>query len=101
MTTQEPGEGWPFDESPEVAVFVTEEVLQEGLPVLWAMHDGDGDWLFGSVRDFDVQTSSQVPLAYVAATHPGVASVADLPPGWIAERDSPESDWLRQEMDAS
>jgi hypothetical protein len=92
-----PNRGWPFDDHPDLGVFVTEEVFRQGLPVLWAVHDQDGDSVFGNVSDFDERTTSLVHLSHVFADHPELAEIADLPRGWAAVRDSPDESWRREE----
>lgn len=90
---------WPFLEDPDLGVFVTDEVFRLGAPVLWAVHDRDGDWVFGGVSDFDEATTSLVHLSHVAARHSEIVDLADLPRGWRAERASPNDDWEREEHD--
>src|SRR5215213_10481786 len=89
--------GWPFHDSPDLAVFVTAKVHDEGLPVLWVVHDADGDWLFANGDDFDPKTASVIHLSHVVEGHPDVAEVADLPLGWHAQRDAVGAPWHRKE----
>lgn len=91
---------WPFEDPPDLGVFVTAQVFEQGLPVLWVVHDKDGDWAFGHRDDFDPGTTSLVHLSHIVADHPDVANVSGLPPGWSAERAEVGAAWLRQENDA-
>ena len=89
---------WPFEDPPDLGVFVTGRV-QQGLPVRWVVHDKDGDWLFGNGGDFDPRTAAVVHLSHVVTDHPDVAQVADLPAGWNAERSAVGAAWLRAKYD--
>ncbi len=67
------------------------------MPILWVVHDNDGDWSFGSVGDFEFNTTSLVCLSHVVDQHPEIAALADLPRGWLAERPSAGEAWVREE----
>ena len=86
---------WRFPDPPELGVFVTGLVHDEGLPVLWVVHDKDGDWLFGNGEDFSPKTASVIHLSHIVADHPDVKEVADLPRGWHARRNAVGAAWLR------
>ncbi len=88
---------WPFDDVPNLGVFVTHEVLRQGMPILWVVHDCDGDWAFGGEGDVEVDTTSLVCLSHVVDDHPEVAELADLPRGWRADRNSADDLWIRAE----
>lgn len=90
---------WPFDDVPNLGVFVTHEVLLQGMPVLWVVHDRDGDWAFGGEGDVEVDTTSLVCLSHVVDQHPEIAALADLPRGWRADRNSTGDAWIRAEDD--
>ncbi len=84
---------------PTPGVLVTHEVFYEGMPILWVVHDHDGDWVSGSESDFEVDTTSLVHLAHVVDRHPEIAALADLPRGWYAERTSEDQAWIWEESD--
>lgn len=88
---------WRFPDPPDFSVFVTGLVQDEGLPVLWVVHDKDGDWLFGNGDDFDPKTASVIHLSHIVADHPDVNEVADLPRGWHAMRNAVGAAWQREE----
>jgi hypothetical protein len=100
MTVDGEPPAWPFEDDPDLGVFVTEEV-RRSMPILWVIHHRDGDWVFGGVSDFDEDTTSLVHLSHLAARHPEFADIADLPRGWRAERASPDERWQREERDES
>ncbi len=103
MTGDGETSAWPFHDNPDLGVFVTEEVFRRGMPILWVVHDGDGDgdWAFGGISDFDEETTSLVHLSHVVARHPELVGLADLPRGWRADRESADEDWQREESDQS
>jgi hypothetical protein len=40
-------DGWPFDDSPNVAVITTRQVTEDNAPILLVSHDEeDGSWQF-------------------------------------------------------
>ena len=80
-----------------LGVFVTGLVHDDGLSVLWVVHDKDGDWLFGNGEDFNPKTASVIHLSHIVADHPDVKEVADLPRGWHARRNAVRAHWLRAE----
>jgi hypothetical protein len=88
---------WRFPDPPELGVFVTGPVHDEGLPVLWVVHDKDGAWLFGNGDDFNPETASVTHLSHIVADHPDVKEVADLPRGWHARRSAIGAAWRRAE----
>jgi hypothetical protein len=94
---------WPFDDPPNVAVFTTKSIIFGRQPVLRVTHNAeDGAWQFlppeggGHVKD-----AALVSLREMIERDGTLAELADLPVGWCAERESPDSPWLRRSMDAS
>ena len=83
-------EGWPFDDSPNVAVITTRQVTEDNAPILLVSHDEeDGGWQFlpgGPVRE---ENARVVALRRIWLLDPSVGQLADLPMGWQASRKSP------------
>ena len=90
-----PPGGWPFDDPENVASFSCRHVL-EGQPVREVSHDDDdGAWqvLCGEAHeDDDIRI---VCLGCLVEREPGLVVLADLPYGWCAHRESPDSPWVR------
>jgi hypothetical protein len=93
---------WPFDDPPNVAVFTTKSIVF-GRPVLRVTHDEeDGAWQFLPLGGADyVKDAALVSLREMIERDSTLAELADLPVGWCAERESPNSPWLRTSTDAS
>jgi hypothetical protein len=95
--TLEPSACWPFDDPPNVAVFTSRHIVQDGKPVLLVSHDNeDGAWQFhygGAVANKDTMI---VALAEVLKLHPDIAELSDLPCGWRARREAPGKPWIRE-----
>ena len=97
MNSRTTQDDWPFADPKDVAVFTTTQVLRLRQPILHVSHDDeDGAWQFhaGSVQ---VSTSDMmvVALEEMVAHDPTITELADLPCGWIAERDGMGSPWRR------
>ena len=81
-----------------LGVIVCSHVLEASRPVLLVAHDADG-WNFacgrrdhGGADDFHV-----VGVGHLVSRDTSVNDCADLPVGYIAERASETSAWLRRE----
>ena len=89
-------EDWPFEDPPNVAVFTTTAVVKGGIPILRVTHDDDdGAWQFHTGHNVDAGDAMIVALREVVRLDPSVKSLADLPYGWIAVRESVAAEWRR------
>ena len=87
---------WPFDQPPNAGAITVRAVL-DGAPILFVSHDEDDHgWQFLDGREPVVEDGRLICMADVLERDPGVAEVADLPPGWIAERADPGDAWRRR-----
>lgn len=89
---------WPFDQPRNCGVLTLRQIMESGSPVLLVTHDEeDHGWQFldGSVN-LDVADARHVSLGYVVDTDPRLYEIADLPPGWIAWRESRDGVWVRE-----
>ena len=89
---------WLFDDPPNVAVFTTKSIAFRQRPVLLVTHDEeDGAWQFlpreGAGHEKD---AALVTLRSMIERDGTLAELADLPVGWRAWRESPDSPWLRK-----
>jgi len=88
--------GWPFDQGPGVAAVTVLSVL-EGDPILHVAHDEDDHgWQFLDGRDVMERDARLISMSNALGLDPSLREVADLPPGWIAWRESPAHPWLRR-----
>jgi hypothetical protein len=87
---------WPFDQSPDTAAVTTRQVLESGLPILVAVHhDDDHSWSFACGTTTDAEDGRVVSMGEALELDPSLCEIADLPPGWWAEREQLGSAWVR------
>lgn len=91
---------WPFREPPSTTVFTTSDILDRGMPIVFVTHDReDGRWRFQSVNaPLAAADARAVGLKTILALAPGIAELADLPPGWCARREGRDGAWKRERM---
>ena len=87
---------WPFDQAPNCATVTTCHVMREGKPITHAYHEeSDHSWQFFSAEVTRMEEALIVALHSIVDLDPTILEIADLPPGWMAERDSPGAPWRR------
>jgi hypothetical protein len=86
---------WPFTEPHNVAVFSTTRVIRENYPILLVSHDDDGEWQFLCGTTNDSKDCLIVCLGCAFERDRSIGELADLPEGWQAWRDNPQSPWQR------
>lgn len=86
---------WPFADSTSAAAFTTRPVLEQGFPVLLVSHDPEGDWQFLCGTTTELEDCKLVCLGCAFQRDPTLAEVADLPLGWMAEREVVGGAWER------
>lgn len=86
---------WPFRETENTAVITLRRIIDKTNPILYVVHDEDGDWQFLDGGDVTEQDAATVSLKNVTELDPSVKSLADLPTGWAAERSSVGEEWKR------
>ena len=89
---------WKFPDPPHTGVFLSETVHTGAEPVTYVSHDAeDGAWQFLG----DSMSDGGGPV--ISCFHhpidrdPTLAELADLPPGWYAQRDKAGEPWVRRE----
>ena len=91
-----PDPTWPFDQGPRVAAITVRSVL-EGAPILRVSHDEDDHgWQFLDGRTPMEEDARLIGMGTALAHDPSLREVADLPPGWVAWRESPSEPWRRR-----
>ena len=97
MTIELEENDWPFDEPHNVATFTTTKVLYEGHPILLVTHDEvDDSWQFLCGTTNEPGDVRIVGLKSMYDRDKSIGELADLPCGWCAWRESPESKWHRE-----
>ncbi|MES2594464.1 MAG: hypothetical protein V4662_03960 [Verrucomicrobiota bacterium] len=88
---------WPFEDSKNVAVFTTIQILRLGQPVLHVSHDEeDGSWQFHTGENVSMGDMLIVALEEMVSYDTTLADLADLPYGWSASRTEVGAPWSRQ-----
>ena len=91
---------WPFDQPQNAAAITSRQVLREGHPILSVVHySDDHSWSFTCGTTSDVQDGLVVDMGCIVEMDPTLTSIADLPPGWRAFRESIDSPWERWKDD--
>ncbi len=86
---------WPFDDAENTAVITLTRIMNGSQPILYVVHDEDGDWQFLDGGDVSEEDAATVSLKNIANHDPSVKLLADLPAGWAAERDAVGKEWQR------
>ena len=90
---------WPFADPPNVAVYTTADVTESENPICNVTHEADdGSWQFHSNAPFPEDVSSIariVSLQSIVKLDPTISSLADLPLGWRAWRETCQDVWQR------
>lgn len=87
---------WPFEEADNTAVYCCVHVVDRGQPILYAVHDHDGDWQFLCGGSHDSADAKLLCFGCVVGGDPSLWTLADLPVGWSAQRERPEAGWNRE-----
>jgi len=91
------GEIWPFSSPPNEATFTVGKILKREKPILLVQHDDeDGSWQFLTGEPFDISDAKIVGLGEIAKLDPSILELADMPPGWHANRETATSSWRRE-----
>ena len=87
---------WPFENAENTAAYSCEHVVDRGLPILFVVHDHDGDWQFLCGGDHTEGSPKILCFGCVLERDPSLWTLADLPVGWGAEREDPHGKWNRE-----
>jgi len=87
-------EDWPFEDSPNVAVITTRQVIDEHRPILLVTHDEeDGGWQFLTGETVSEADAKIVALSTIWTLDRSVGELARLPLGWRASRRTRLEPW--------
>jgi hypothetical protein len=88
---------WKFPDSPHARVFLSETVNGGTEPVTFVSHDAeDGSWQFLGDKMSDGGGPVISCFHHPIDRDPNLAELADLPPGWYAERGKVGEPWIRR-----
>jgi len=89
---------WPFADPPETEVITLARLLKGEAPLRLVTHDEDDEsWQFLDGEHLFEEDAALVSLGFMAVLEPGLASLADLPVGWYAWRETADDPWSRAE----
>jgi len=90
------GPDWPFAEPVNRLAITTTRVLHQHFPVLLVTHDDDGSWQVLCGTTNDPKDGVAVCLGCMFKLDRSLATLADLPLGWLAWREAATEPWLRE-----
>ncbi|WP_082457229.1 hypothetical protein [Sphingomonas sp. Leaf23] len=80
---------WPFADPPDVAVFTTRAIVEDGAWIASVLHDvEDGAWQFHDAgpESADMAEARAVSLRNIVERDPAMRDILDLPLGGYASR---------------
>jgi hypothetical protein len=87
---------WPFTDPENLAVFTLKRIVRGETPILRVSHDeDDGGWQFVDGGRVAIEEAALVSLRQMTRIDPSILGLADLPIGWVAERNGPGEPWQR------
>lgn len=90
---------WPFSDPPRAVVFASKKIFEHNGWIQAVTHNPvDGAWQFHPQGGTAESEAQAVSLKTITQIDPSVLSLADLPPGWCAWRNSREGEWNRDRM---
>jgi len=91
---------WPFDQARNVATVTTRQVMLDKHPILSVVHYSEDDsWAFTCGTTNKSEDLMLVGMGEVIDLDKSLFEVADLPPGWCADRKSINDAWERYQSD--
>jgi hypothetical protein len=89
-----------FNEPENTAVITTDDIMNGLRPILRVSHDADdGCWQFLDGLPVDIGKAKVVALSEIVQLDPTLLEVADLPLGWVAERNDESGSWRKHRHD--
>lgn len=86
---------WPFQDPEKLAVITLSRILDGSKPILYVVHDQDGDWQFLDGDDVSEEDAETVAFRRVFELDQSIGELADLPTNWTAERAAVGKPWMR------
>lgn len=89
---------WPFDRPPKTRAITTRQVLEGKEEIHVAVHySDDHSWAFLCGTTDEKEDGRVITMAEAMKLDATLSSIADLPPGWKAWRESRGGPWQRSE----
>jgi hypothetical protein len=87
---------WVFDQARNVATVTTRQVIHENFPILRVVHyEEDDSWAFTCGTTNKSEDLMLVGMGEIVDLDSTLSTIADLPPGWSAYRESVSGNWVR------
>lgn len=94
-------EEWPFDQAPNVAAITTRQVIDMNCPIRQVAHYADDhSWAFLCGTTEETDDYRAIHMEDALKLDETLRSIADLPPGWSAWRDSNDAPWQRYQEES-
>ncbi len=88
---------WKFPVPPHTGVFTTKRITNGEEPILSVYHEeADGAWHFCGSSDSSRESAAFVCFHHITDKDKTIVELADLPKGWLARRDTPTAQWVRE-----
>lgn len=84
-----------FDRYRSATAYSTRSIVDGDRPILLVIHSEDETWQFLPGDELTTAEGVALHLAHIIDAHPDLTPLADLPPGWGAERQSTTGPWER------
>lgn len=96
------GNTWPFTDPPNVAVFISERILNGSEWIYYVTHDDDdGAWQFHPKSSLTQEHEARVvSLKSVYDLDKTIGALHDLPRGWCAWREERKEHWHRAVLES-
>ncbi len=91
---------WAFDQTPDTAAISSTHIFKNSLPILLITHyEDDHSWGFQSGLEVTMEDVMVVGMKEIVTIDPTVVEVANLEPGWSAQRTAVGAEWVRSKSD--
>lgn len=87
-----------FPEEKNLAVFTNKQHLEENKPILYVIHEEDGDWQFLTGDELSESDAKVVALEQMVKRDPSLNELFNLERGEEAERSSLQAKWIRNKI---
>jgi hypothetical protein len=84
---------WKFRQSPSTLVVTQRVVVQKKLPILYVVHNDQGEWQFLADDKIRMDPVVELSIRDLIAIDSTVADLAYLKKGWMAWRTDKSSPW--------
>ncbi|OJU36370.1 MAG: hypothetical protein BGN96_01415 [Bacteroidales bacterium 45-6] len=89
-----------FADNLNTAVFTTRFILDFHSPILYVYHfKEDGAWQFSGIEDCDEKDFRIISLEEAVNIDNSILTIANLPLGYYACRESKNSEWIIQKLE--